>query len=456
MNHNAMATMPANKLILSTGIPIMLSLALQAVYNIVDSIFVANMADVGEQAVNALTLAYPIQTLLVAATVGTGVGANVFISRSMGQGDHKDALLGVGNTIFLGWVITLVFFLFGLFGVETFIASQTSNELVISMGVDYLRICMLGCVGMSFFALYEKLLQATGRALYSTIALVTGAVTNLVLDPILIYGLFGFEAYGVKGAAYATVLGQIVAMVVGVTFHITKNKELHCSFHDIKPSLPIIKNIYAIGFPAIIAQALAAVMSYGINLIFIAAGESVVTVFGIYFKAQQFVSLAICGLRDAATPVISFAYGMRNKERIIQSMKSYFLYSTVIMIGGTILFLIFGGVLASLFGLSDTVEAMCATSLRITSLAFLFMGTSISTQGVLQGLERGLQSLLISFGRQLVFILPVAYLLTKVAVNNPSLTWVVWLTFLIGEGITCVISLYLLKRSYIKKVIPIS
>lgn len=456
MNQNPMATMPVKKLMLSTSVPIMFSMVLQAVYNIVDSAFVSNMDGVGEQALNALTLAYPIQMLLIAVAVGTGVGSNVLLSRTLGQGDRKKALCVAGNTVFLGILISVVFMIFGFVGVEAFISSQTTNEVILTMGVDYLTICCVGCSGIVFFVMFEKLLQSTGRALQSTIAQITGAVINIILDPILIYGLLGFEAYGVKGAAYATVIGQFGAMAVALTFHLKLNKELHFARKDLKPVGPIMREIYLIGFPAIIAQALSSFMAYGLNLIFVMAGESVVTVYGLYYKVQQFVMMAVFGLRDGATPIMAFAYGMGKKDRLNHAIKLFLTYSTVIMVVGTILFEVFAGVITSLFGFSGEVHTMCVIALRITALSFFFAGSNISIQGALQALDSGLGSLIISLGRQIIFILPVAYLFTRLAMGDASYIWTVWLTFLIGEGITFVISVFLLKGVHRNRVTTLS
>ena len=267
MNNNRMAEMPIRKLMLSMGIPMIISMVLQAVYNIVDSAFVSNMASGGEDALNALTLAFPLQILMVAVGIGTGVGANVLVAKSLGAGDNERADKAAGNAAFLGFVIYLVFLIFGIFGAEFYINSQTKNPVIAEMGTDYLRICCIFSFGMSMFAVYEKLLQATGHSVCSTIAQISGAVTNIILDPIMIYGWFGCPEMGVKGAAYATVIGQIVSFVVALAFHLKVNKIISNKFCNFKPSLKIIGQIYSIGLPAIISQALISVMTYGLNLI---------------------------------------------------------------------------------------------------------------------------------------------------------------------------------------------
>ena len=247
IKNNKMAYMPVGKLMLSMGIPMIVSMVLQAVYNIVDSAFVSNMAENGEAALNALTLAFPMQILMVAMGIGTGVGANVLTAKSLGMNDGERADKAAGNAVFLAVIIYAVFLIFGIFGAETYIRSQTADPLIAAMGTDYLKICCIFSFGMSLFSVYEKLLQSTGHSMYSTIAQISGAVTNIILDPILIYGLIGFPQMGVKGAAYATVIGQIVSFVTVLIFHLKVNTLLHNELRFLKPSLNIIKEIYSVG-----------------------------------------------------------------------------------------------------------------------------------------------------------------------------------------------------------------
>lgn len=270
-----MASLPVKKLMLSMGIPMIISMVLQAVYNIVDSAFVSNMAQGGEDALNALTLAFPMQILMVAVGIGTGVGANVLIAKSLGQNDGKTADKTAGNAIFLGAAIYIIFLLFGIFGAGIYINSQTENAVISQMGTEYLNICCVLSFGMSMFAIFEKMLQAAGHSLCSTIAQILGAVTNIILDPIMIYGLLGCPEMGVRGAAYATVIGQIVSFVAALIFHIKFNKSISIKLQDFKPSLKIIGAIYSVGFPAIISQALISIMTYGMNLILNGIGENI-------------------------------------------------------------------------------------------------------------------------------------------------------------------------------------
>ena len=284
-NTNKMATAPVGKLMLSLGIPMIISMVLQALYNIVDSAFVSNMEG-GEAALNALTLAFPVQMLMVAVAIGTGVGTNALLAKSLGQQDHEKACRVAGNAVMLGVIIYVIFLIFGIFGVDIYIMSQTKNPVIQDMAVTYLRICCVASFGIVFFSIYEKLLQATGLSLYSTIAQIAGAVVNIVLDPVLIYGLCGLPEMGVAGAAYATIIGQIASFGLALLFHLTKNKSVPFAMRYLKPQLPIIGEIYAIGVPAIIAQALMSIMTYGINIILGAVDEVLVTAYGLYYKIQ--------------------------------------------------------------------------------------------------------------------------------------------------------------------------
>ncbi|MCM1466713.1 MAG: MATE family efflux transporter [Alistipes sp.] len=449
---NKMAVMPVNKLMIGMGIPMIISMMLQAVYNIVDSAFVANMKDTGEMALNALTLAFPVQMLMVAVGVGTGVGINALLAKSLGQRDKEKASRTAGNGIFLAAVIYIVFLLFGLFGAEGYVASQTRNETVARMAADYLRICCVWSFGILFFSLYEKILQATGKSMYSTIAQITGALVNIILDPVLIYGWIGFPAMGVKGAAYATVIGQIASALCGIILHLRKNREIENSFRMIKPSGNIIKGIYSIGFAAIIAQALMSVMTYLLNVIFVRIGENVVTAYGLYYKIQQFILFAAFGLRDAITPIVSFNHGMRSRERVKDGIKYGLIYTLVIMMIGLIGLEIFSEPFAQIFGLSGKTKALCISAMRIISISYIFAGANIAFQGIFQALDSGLESLIISVCRQFLFIIPVAYFFTGLVINGSVDTWFVWLTFPIGEALSVVVAVFFMKRINKKKI----
>ena len=318
-----MGTAPVNKIMLSMGIPMIISMVLQAVYNIVDSAFVSNMKTDGETALNALTLAFPVQMLMVSFAIGTGVGVNALISRSLGEKNTETANRTAGNGFFLCTVIYAVFLVFGILGTDFYSSTQTENPVIIDMTSSYLKICCTMSFGVIFFGLYEKLLQSMGKSLFSTIAQISGALTNMILDPVMIYGLLGCPEMGVKGAAYATVIGQIVSLVVAMLLHVMCNKEISNSAKYIKPSAKIIGGIYSIGLPAIIAQALMSFMTYGLNIILGKIDENAVTAYGLYYKIQQFILFAAFGLRDAITPIVSFNYGMKNRQRVKDGLNHY-------------------------------------------------------------------------------------------------------------------------------------
>lgn len=446
-----MGTAPIKKLMLSMGIPVIISMMLQALYNIVDSAFVSNMEG-GESALNALTLAFPVQMLMVAVGIGTGVGVNVLLARSLGQQDREKASRVAGNAIFLGIVITLVFILFGLFGVKPYISTQTANPVVFEMAIEYLRICCICSVGIVFFSIFEKLLQATGLTIHSTISQISGAIINIILDPIMIYGLLGCPAMGVVGAAYATVIGQIASFLIALFFHLKSNKSVDKSLKYIKPKGRLIKEIYAIGLPAIIAQALMSFMTYGINIILVQVDEALVTAYGLYYKIQQFILFASFGLRDTITPIVSFSHGMGNKKRIIDGIKYGVLYTLIIMAAGTIVLELFAGPLCSVFKLSGTTESLCISAIRIISIGFIFAGISIALQGVFQALDCGVSSLIISICRQLLLILPVAWVFTLFVTVDLRNAWIVWLTFPIAEIVTGAIAVGLMVKAYKNKV----
>lgn len=440
-----MRSAPVNKLMLSMGIPIIISMMLQALYNIVDSAFVSNMAENGEAALNALTLAFPMQMLMIAVSIGTGVGANALLSKSMGAGDDEKAAKTAGNAMFLGLVIYIVFLLFGLFGVDIYIGFQSSNPLIVSMASQYLKLCCVASFGIVFFSVFEKLLQSTGHSMYSTIAQISGAVCNIVLDPILIYGLFGLPEMGVYGAALATVIGQVLSFALAIIFHFKVNKHIRFGMKYLKPSANIIKEIYSIGLPAIISQALMSVMTYGLNIIMGRADENLVTAYGLYYKIQQFILFAAFGLRDAITPIISFSHGMGNKNRIRDGIKYGQLYTLIIMLLGLLITELFTEPLAGVFSLSGETEALCISAIRIISVSFIFAGACIAFQAIFQALGGGIESLIISVCRQIIFVLPVAYMFTKLMTLGEN-EYIVWFTFPIAEFISAIISMLLMVR----------
>lgn len=451
-SESKMATGVVKKMLLTMGIPMIFSMMLQALYNIVDSAFVSNMRENGELALNALTLAFPVQMLMVAVGIGTGVGVNALIAKCLGQGNRDKANKVAGNAIFLGIIIYAVFLLFGLFGTGAYVRSQTSNREIIEMASGYLKICCIASFGIVFYSLYEKIIQATGRSMYSTIAQVSGAVLNIILDPIMIYGLLGCPELGVNGAAYATIIGQIVSFVLDYIFHIKFDIEIDNGIKYIKPDKKIIWEIYTIGLPAIIAQALMSVMTYALNIIFGTVDERVVTAYGLYYKIQQFILFAAFGLRDAITPIVSFNYGMEDKKRIKEGIKYGLIYTLVIMSIGLVVLEMFANIFTSVFGLSGETESLCISAIRIISLSFLFAGTNIAMQGCFQALGDGMASLIISVLRQFLLVVPVAWLFALLVKYVGAPQSVLWITFLIGEGLSAIVSVILIKQVIKNKV----
>lgn len=445
--NNKMKNEPVNKLMLQMGVPMILSMALQAVYNIVDSAFVGNMKEGSEAALNALTLVFPIQMLMVALAIGTGVGVNALLARTLGQRNREKASKVAGNGLFLATVIYIICVLFGLFGIKAYISSQTSDALVLSMSVDYLRICCLLSFGVVFFSIFEKLLQATGCSLYSTIGQVTGAIINMILDPILIYGF----NLGVQGAAYATVIGQILSALLLAVFHMRLNKEFDHGLAYTKPNKRIIKEIYSIGLPAIIAQALMSFMVYAMNLI-LKFDASAQTAYGLFYKVQQFVLFMAFGLRDAITPIIAFSYGMQNKQRVKDGIKYGLIYTIVLMVAGTLITELFPNFFATLFNAGQS-RIYFISAVRIISISFVFAGINIAFQGVYQALNGGMESLVVSLLRQAILILPLAWGFSKLVIQYDMDVSLIWYAFVITEVLSCVVGWVFLRRIEKKKMV---
>ena len=392
-------------------IPIILSMALQAVYNIVDSAFVGNMRVGSESALNALTLVFPVQMLMVAAGVGTGVGVNALLAKTLGQGNQEKAAKVAGNGLFLGTVIYAVWLLFGIFGVKAYISSQTVDPEVMQMAVSYLRICCVISFGIIFFSLFEKLLQATGRSLYSTI-------------------------------------GQIVSALLLLIFHLRLDKEYSHELKFMKPGGSIIKEIYSIGLPAIIAQALMSIMVYAMNLI-LKFDPSAQTAYGLFYKVQQFVLFLAFGLRDAITPILAFSHGMRSKKRMSDGIRYGLIYTCILMIFGMIITECFPAAFATLFNAGSS-RAYFIGAMRIVSISFIFAGVNVAYQGIYQALDGGIESLMISLLRQLIIILPLAGIFSLLVRNGSAGVSLIWWAFPITEFVSCAVGYILLKR--IKKV----
>ena len=447
---NKMAITPMNKLILKMGLPMIVSMVLQALYNVIDSIFVANMGSIGAIANQALTYAFPIQIMIIAIGVGTGVGLNALLSKSLGEKDREKVNRIAGNGIFLSICIYLVFLLFGLFGSRWFISLFTEDKEIIEMGTTYLKICTCFSLGSIGYTVYERFLQATGKTMLSTISQISGAVVNIVLDYVFIYPL----KMGVAGAAWATIIGQFVSLFIAMYFHNKKNIEINGNIKYIKPNIDLIKDIYSIGVSASLMQALLAVMMAGMNAILgLAKVNQTVLIgsFGIYYKIQQIALFSAFGLSNTIISILSFNYGMQDKKRINDCIKYGIIDTIIVTLVISILFELFAYPLANLFGMaggtSKEIIKVCVKALRISSIGFIFMGISIAIQGVLQSIRYALRPLIISLLRLTIFVFPIAYLFKT---NN--VTEIVWWTFPISEFLTSIISLFILKDSYNNKI----
>ena len=448
---NKMAIAPMNKLILKMGLPMIISMVLQALYNDIDSIFVANMGTKGAIANQALTYAFPIQIMIIAIGVGTGVGLNALLSKSLGENDRKKVNKIAENGIFLSICIYIIFLLFGLFGTKWFISLFTNDKEIIKMGTTYLKICTCLSLGSVGYTVYERFLQATGKTMLSTISQISGAVTNIILDYIFIYPL----KMGVAGAAWATIIGQFISLFIAMYFHYTKNNEIDGSIKYINPDINLIKGIYSIGFSAALMQALLAVMMAGMNAILgLAQVNQTVLIgsFGIYYKIQQIALFSAFGLSNTIISILSFNYGMQDKKRIDDCIKYGIIDTIIVNLIISILFEIFAYPLANLFGLAGgttkEIISVCTIALRISSIGFVFMGISVAIQGVLQSIRYALKPLIISLLRLVIFVFPIAFLFTK----SNNVTEIVWWTFPIAELLTSIISLFILKDSYDKKI----
>lgn len=451
-NRNKMADTPMKKLFWKMGLPMIVSMVLQALYNVVDSIFVTNMGENGAIANQALTIAFPIQILIIAIGVGTGVGLNSLLSKSLGEKDSQKVNNVAGNGIFLSICIFIIFLLFGIFGAKGFITRFAGgNPEVISMGTTYLRICCCLSLGAIGYTVYERFLQSTGKTILSTISQISGAVTNIVLDYIFIFPC----KMGVAGAAWATVIGQFVSLGLAMIFHYTLNKEINGNLKYIKPEISLIKGIYKIGISAAIMQALLSVMMAGMNAILgMAYANPTILVgsFGIYYKIQQIALFSAFGLSNTIISILSFNYGMKDKKRIDECIKYGIIDTAIVTLILTAIFEIFAKSIANLFGLTggttNEIIDICGIALRIASVGYIFMGFSVAAQGILQSIGYALRPLVISLLRLVIFVFPVAYLFTL----SNNVTNIVWWTFPIAEIFTAIISIFILKKSYNEKI----
>lgn len=447
LKENKMGIMPINKLLVTMSLPMVASMLVQALYNIIDSIFVAQIS---ENALTAVSLAFPIQSLMIAFAAGTGVGINSLLSRSLGERDFATADRAATNGIFLSIITYLVFAVMGLFFSRTFYALQTDNLEIIEYGTAYLQIVTVVSLGIFMQITMERLLQSTGKTFYNMITQGAGAIINIILDPILIFGLLGLPKMGTAGAAIATVIGQLCAMGLGIYYNKKKNTELKLHFKGFRPHGMTIKNIYRVGFPSIVMQSITSIMTFGINKILLLFSATAVSVFGVYFKLQSFIFMPIFGLTNGMIPIVAYNYGARKKKRITDTMKLASIIAVGIMIFGLLVFQIFPEPLLRMFNASEDMMTMGVVALRRISLCFVFAGFSIIIVSAFQALGNGVYSLLVSLVRQLVVILPAAYLFAKYISLDA-----IWFAFPLAEGGALVLSLFMLKRIYHDRIKPL-
>jgi len=443
-NENKMGVMPVKKLLLSMSIPMMIAMIVQAMYNVVDSIFVAQIS---ENALTAISLAFPIQNLMIAVGIGTGVGMNALLSKSLGEKNFKQVNKAADNGVFLGILGYLLFLLFGVLGSKLFFSTQTNDLEIIKYGTTYLSICCIFSFGIFGQLTFERLLQSTGKTFYTLITQGVGAVVNIVLDPILIFGYFGFPRMGIKGAAVATISGQIIAMLLAIYLNKQKNHEIKLSIRDFRPDLKIIKKIYAVGLPSIVMVSIASIMVYGMNKILLSFTATATAVFGIYFKLQSFVFMPVFGLNNGMVPILAYNLGAKKKGRIVKTIKLSVIYATGITLLGLIIMQVFPNQIFALFNAEKNMLLLGIPALRIISISFIFAGCSIVLLSVFQALGHGMLSLEVSVIRQLVILLPVAYVLSLTQSVN-----LIWWAFPISELIAAVFALAFMKRVYHKEI----
>jgi len=444
VTENRMGTMPINKLLISMSLPMMISMLVQAMYNIVDSVFVARIS---EEALTAVSLAFPLQNLMIAVSGGTCVGVNALLSRSLGAKNQKDADLAAVNGIFLALCSYLAFALFGIFLARFYFAAQTDNQEIIELGTSYLRICSIFSAGIFMEMMMERILQSTGRTIYNMITQGLGAIINIILDPIMIFGLFGFPKLGIAGAALATVTGQIIAACLAFYFNAVKNPDINLRIKGFKPDTGTIKLIYIVGIPSIIMQSISSVMTFGMNKILILFSETAVSVFGVYFKLQSFIFMPVFGLNNGMVPIVAFNYGAGNRKRIMATIKMSVIIAVSIMTVGFLAFQLFPVQLLQMFNASDHMQEIGVAALRTISFSFILAGYSIIIGSVFQALGNGVYSLIVSIARQLVCILPIAFTLARLFGLNA-----VWYAFPLAELMSVAVTTILFFRIYRKKI----
>lgn len=443
VKENKMGTMPVNKLLINMALPMMISMLVQALYNVVDSIFVARIS---EEALTAVSMAFPMQNLMIGVAGGIGVGTNALLSRALGEGKHEEADKMAVQGIFITACSYIIFLFVGLFFAREFFVIQGANEVIADYGYDYLSVILIVSFGCLFQMIFERLLQATGRTFYSMITQGTGAIINIILDPILIFGLLGAPKLGIVGAAAATVAGQIVAAIMAVIFNLKVNKEIHITFKGFRPSGKRIGNILFIGIPSVLMVAIGSVMTFCMNKILVVFTSTAVAVFGVYFKLQSFAFMPIFGMNSGMVPIIAYNYGAKNEDRVIKTLKLAVMYAEIIMILFMIAVQLFPVPMLSLFNASDDMIRMGVVALRTISISFIFAGICIICSSFFQALGSSIYSMLVSFVRQIIFLVPCAYIFSKT--GNVNLVWWAWP---IAELASVILSVFFFVRVRKKK-----
>ncbi|MDD6483088.1 MAG: MATE family efflux transporter [Clostridiales bacterium] len=444
---NKMGVMPINKLLISMALPMMISMLVQALYNVVDSMFVAKLS---ENALTAVSLAFPMQNLMISTAVGIGVGINALLSRSLGQRDYEKADKTAVNGVFIELIAFFIFLILSFTVIRPFYITQSGEGEITELGVQYLSI-VTGCsLGLFVQIGFERVLQATGRTVYTMITQGTGAVINIILDPIMIFGLLGFPKLGVAGAAVATVIGQIVAGIIAVIINHKKNPDVTFKIRGFRPDGGVIRTILSVGIPSMLMASVSSVMTFCLNKILIVFSSTAVAVFGVYFKLQSFIFMPVFGLNNGMVPIVSFNYGARERHRIMQTVKYSLCYAFGIMFLGFLVMQIFPQGLFMLFNASADMLSIGVPALRIISISFLLAGGCVVIISVFQALGKGVLSMLVSFTRQIIVLVPVAYVLSRF--HNIDLVW--W-SFPIAELASITLTLILFRHIYHKLIKPL-
>lgn len=425
LRENKMGVMPVGKLLMTMSIPMMLSMLVQALYNVVDSFFVAKIS---QDALNAVSLAFPIQNIMIGVAVGTGVGINALLSRSLGEKNYETANETAGNALLLALFSGLAMLVVGLTLPNFFFRIQTDIPGIVDQGTVYLTICCTCSIGVFLEITFERLLQSTGMTVLTMLTQGVGAITNIIMDPVLIFGLGPFPQMGVAGAAVATVAGQIIGAILGLILNLTRNKELKFHPRYLRLKGKIVSQIYAVGVPSMVMNTVGSVMVFGLNQILMSFTDTATAVFGIYFKLQSFIFMPVFGLNNGMVPIIAYNYGARNRQRILDTMKLSILMAVGIMLAGLAVAELFPAQLLGIFEASDEMLAIGVPALRIICTSFVFAGFGIVSGSVFQALGHGVLSMMVSIVRQLVVLLPAAYLLSL-----SGRLELVWLAFPIAE-----------------------